>query len=1044
MLLLVGILSMQTINAQDADNDSVIDILEDALPQGDVDPLQNSLDLDSDDDGISDTIEYGVDVSGVNFALDADSDGIPDAMDASGGGTDTNGNGVIDSFDPVDTDSDGIVDLIDLDSDNDGIFDVVEAGFGVNDTNNDGRVSSNPTTDPNGNGQVDAFEGSTPPNTINGTPANFINTDSDGDGCADALEAAGVSILVSLDAADRLIGMIGSNGLPDSAPSTGIPTTPAVTDSSDTSVCDSFTDSDNDRIIDGVDLDDDNDGIPDDEECGGTSSPSLFTNGDFGVANTASDTFFNGAGNGSGNPDNYNTYVKPMPAGITTTYGYQAPRPSDGNYAIVTNSIGFSFLSSQSTPNFWLDIEDLTVDAPGELGYFALFNAAGGTDIFFEQTVSGLSVGEQYEFTSGIINLFHQGYLDNGTEQFLGNTPIPPNVSMIIADSGSNIIAQFDTGDIINDSTWKKISLRFTATTTDMILTIRNNTPGGVGNDFGIDNVSLKISCDFDGDGIPNSLDLDSDNDGIPDIKEAGGTDTGGDGQIDFPTPGDPTSMNDTNNDGLDDGFAASPLPDTDSDGDGLIDRLDLDSDNDGMADIIEAGGTDANADGQVDYGTPGDPMTMLDVDQDGFNDTIDTNDNSIAGVGDGGTALPDSDTDVDTYPNRLDLDSDNDGIHDVVESGGIDSDGNGTANDDDNNVNNTASNGIPTSAGGGNTPVDTGADASPDYLNLDSDEDGCTDANEAYVSASADGNDGGQFGVGTPAATGVFGLVTAAGYNTGVVATVTDATDATACDTLDSDGDGVLDDQEVVDNTDPTDPCDYVIANITNPQTGDWLIADCDGDGVTNGQEITDGTNPEDPCDFDTASITIAQSGDYLIADCDGDGVTNGTEITDGTNPNDPCDFVEASITLELTGDWITADCDGDTIPNGQEITDGTDPYDPCSSIGGTPPAAADCDATVSIESDLVNPGLNNGIFQINNIELFPNNTVRIYNRWGILVFETQGYDNGSNVFRGISSGRTTVQMDKELPVGVYFYIIEYVEEGISNTIDGYLYVNR
>ncbi len=1010
----------------------------------DSDLLPDYLDIDSDDDGISDAIEYGVDTSAIDFTVDSDSDSIPDVMDVSSGGTDANNNGIIDNFETADTDGDLVPNYIDLDSDNDGIFDVVEAGFGANDTNNDGRVSSIPSIDVNGNGQVDAFEGSTPPNTVNGTPANYINTDSDDDGCADALEAAGVSILISLDADDRLIGMVGSNGLPDSAPSTGIPTMPAVTDSSDTTVCDSFTDSDNDRIRDGVDLDDDNDGIPDDEECGATSTPSLFTNGDFGVANTASDTFFNGMGNGSGNPDNYNTYVKPMPAGISTTYGYQAPRPSDGNYAIVTNSIGFSYLSSQSIPNFWLDFEDLTDDATGELGYFALFNAAGGTDIFFEQTVSGLSVGEKYKFTSGIINLFNPGYLDNGTEQFLGNTPIPPNVSMIITDTGGTVIAQFDSGDIINDGTWKEISLRFTATTTNMVLTIRNNTPGGVGNDFGIDNASLKILCDFDGDGIPNSLDLDSDNDGIPDIIEAGGTDTDGDGQIDYPTPGDPTSMNDTNNDGLDDEFAVSPLPGTDSDNDGLVDRLDLDSDNDGITDIVEAGGTDANADGQVDYATAGDPMTMADVDQDGFIDTIDTDDNFIVGVADGGTALPDTDTDGDTFPNRLDLDSDNDGIHDVVESGGIDSDGSGTADDDDNNFNNTASNGIPTSAAGGNTPTDTGADASPDYLNLDSDEDGCSDANEAYISASADGGDGGQFGIGTPAATGVFGLVTAAGYNNGVVATVTDATDATACDTLDSDGDGVLDDQEVVDNTDPTDPCDYVITNITEPQTGDWLIADCDGDGVTNGQEITDGTNPEDPCDFDTASITIAQSGDYLIADCDGDGVTNGTEITDGTNPNDPCDFVDTSITLDQTGDWLTTDCDGDTIPNGQEITDGTDPYDPCSSIGGTPPANANCDTTISIESDLVNPGLNNGVFQINNIELYPNHTVRIYNRWGILVFESQRYDNGSNAFRGISNGRTTVQMDKELPVGVYFYIIEYVENGLTNTIDGYLYVNR
>ena len=258
----------------------------------------------------------------------------------------------------------------------------------------------------------------------------------------------------------------------------------------------------------------------------------------------------------------------------------------------------------------------------------------------------------------------------------------------------------------------------------------------------------------------------------------------------------------------------------------------------------------------------------------------------------------------------------------------------------------------------------------------------------------------------------------------------------------LDTDGDGVTDEQEITDGTDPNNPCDFEIASITGAQTGDWLVADCDGDGVTNEQEVADGSNPEDPCDFDEASITVAQSGDYLIADCDGDGVTNGTEITDGTDPENPCDFIENSVTLDRTGDWLLADCDGDMINNDQEQNQGTDVNDPCSNVGGTPPAGAACD--IAVVTDLVNPGVNDGIFRIENIENFPNNNVKIYNRWGVLVFEAQGYDNQANAFRGISNGRATIQANEELPVGVYFYIINYSRSNSSASKSGYLYVNR
>jgi gliding motility-associated-like protein len=85
------------------------------------------------------------------------------------------------------------------------------------------------------------------------------------------------------------------------------------------------------------------------------------------------------------------------------------------------------------------------------------------------------------------------------------------------------------------------------------------------------------------------------------------------------------------------------------------------------------------------------------------------------------------------------------------------------------------------------------------------------------------------------------------------------------------------------------------------------------------------------------------------------------------------------------------------------------------------------------------------NDVFYIGGIECYPNNTVVIYNRWGIKVFDAQGYDNINRVFRGISEGRDTVSQPEGLPAGTYFYSIRYTDLN-GNGIDksGYLHIAK
>jgi gliding motility-associated-like protein len=83
--------------------------------------------------------------------------------------------------------------------------------------------------------------------------------------------------------------------------------------------------------------------------------------------------------------------------------------------------------------------------------------------------------------------------------------------------------------------------------------------------------------------------------------------------------------------------------------------------------------------------------------------------------------------------------------------------------------------------------------------------------------------------------------------------------------------------------------------------------------------------------------------------------------------------------------------------------------------------------------------------VLTIRGIENYPNNSIKIYNRWGVLVYSTRAYNTQGNVFDGTSQGRVTVDKENKLPVGTYFYILEYENDGgKQQTLSGYLYLNK
>ena len=629
--------------------------------------------IDTDGDGVDDDID-----------LDDDNDGILDVDEIREARAGTNG----------DSDQDGVLDRFDLDSDNDGIKDVIESDNP--DPDGDGRIGNGAVT-VNADGIVISDADGTAivynPDRIDpdgpGTP-DYLDLDSDNNGIFDVAEAG----LPDPDN-DGIVGMspvmVDVNGCVILATD---PVDPPVITGVDT---------DGDGVDDGIDLDDDNDGILDADEMR--------------VADNGGDSDLDGV------PDHLDRDSDND--GLKDAIENDNPDP-DGDGII-----------GMGVP---------TVDADG----IVISDAAGNTIVYNPDFVDPDGPGRPDHIdidsdNNGIFDVVEAGFPDPDNDGRFGMSPVQVDAfgcvvrDVVIADRDGDGIA--DDVDLDNDN-------------------------DGISDAVEIASAS-SANGDSDGDGILDQFDLDSDNDGISDLIEAGHgqTDANGDGIIDG-VPAD-FGLNGlynplaTSADGLD---AEINYITVDWDGDNVPDHLDLDSDNDGIYDVVEVslGGSDTNNDGRIDSAVNANGITTL---------------ASIV------------DTDGDGVGDWHDWDTDNDGIHDVVENLNADADGDGIIGTGTPTVN---ANGVVISDATGAgitynpTIVNTDNTGAADFRDLDSDGDGILDVAEAGL---PDGDGNGILGTGTPTIN-VFGVPSALDANGNTVTSISNP--------IDADGNGTPDFQEI------------------------------------------------------------------------------------------------------------------------------------------------------------------------------------------------------------------------------------------------------
>ena len=189
--------------------------------------------------------------------------------------------------------------------------------------------------------------------------------------------------------------------------------------------------------------------------CGNAQGPNNFPNGTFG-AGVAPD--------GPALPDG------------ETTYGYSqlaSGSPDDGFYAIANTT---DFNGSSTAGGNVFGVWALTTDHTGDPnGYMMVVNASYDQDVVTEKTLTGLCPNKTYQFSAYVKNL-------------LPNTPpsttyIEPNLTFLIDGVGL-----YNTGNI-SGSGWINVGFTFKSSGTTAKFSIRNNNPGGNGNDWAIDDI---------------------------------------------------------------------------------------------------------------------------------------------------------------------------------------------------------------------------------------------------------------------------------------------------------------------------------------------------------------------------------------------------------------------------------------------------------------------------------------------------------------------------------------------------------------------------
>ena len=195
------------------------------------------------------------------------------------------------------------------------------------------------------------------------------------------------------------------------------------------------------------------------------------------------------------------TTGRALPAGTTdyTFAPYNGGSPQDGQYSIVNRL-------NTNTFNYWFsNVSDHTTGAV--TGQMMVVNAAFAPGVFYRQTLT-VTPNTNYEFSGWFLNLPNPnstGWTSYPSPPGVAGNPAQPggnqapNVSFTVNRTGLDAapLEIFNTGNIpfTLTPTWVQYGGIFNSgASTQVQFAFRNNAPGGVGNDFALDDLRV-ASC---------------------------------------------------------------------------------------------------------------------------------------------------------------------------------------------------------------------------------------------------------------------------------------------------------------------------------------------------------------------------------------------------------------------------------------------------------------------------------------------------------------------------------------------------------------------